>query len=202
MRPKSATFGSGAAVAAVAALLLAGCASAGGVQTLDGSPAAPVSPAAPGMSVAPATQAAAVPSSTVTTVILRVYQGYWTAQERAMASGHTAGSGLETYATGAALSAAYAASFQLSQAGLGMAGAPHNNPSVTAIGPTPGQPSGQTARIQDCLDVSGWHQVNLRTGQRQDPARGLTRYRVQATARTVGGIWMVSEVRTEVGQSC
>ncbi|WP_370084821.1 hypothetical protein [Streptacidiphilus sp. MAP12-16] len=188
----------------VAALGLVACSSGGSVQTLDGAPNASGSGASTpsaGVSVQP-TAPAVIPSGTTMVLVLRAYQGYWAAQVRALDSGTVTGSGLQTYATGAALSAAYSDSFRLGQDGLLMAGTPRSNPQVTGLGPEPGQPGAQSATITDCLDVTAWHQIDSKTRQLRDPAKRLTRYPVHVTARTVGGVWMISETRSETGKTC
>ena len=144
----------------------------------------------------------ALPTTTTSVLVLRAYAGYWAAQIKALDSGKVTGSGLQTYSTGAALSGAYTDSQRLNQAGLLMSGAPHNNPTVTGIGAAAPSSGVRTATVQDCLDITGWHQVDLKTHQLRDPAHRLTRYRVTATARTVGGVWMISDVHEYTGQSC
>ncbi|MFC1419573.1 hypothetical protein ACEZDE_23485 [Streptacidiphilus sp. N8-3] len=146
--------------------------------------------------------AAALPSGTTKVLVLRAYAGYWAAQVQALNSGQVTGSGLQTFTTGAALSAVNANSFRLTQAGLVMSGQPGRNPVVTAISAVAPSSGVQTATVEDCLDVSGWHQVDARTHQLRDPAQRLTRYRSVVTARTVGGVWMISAVRNETGTTC
>ncbi|MFC1411726.1 hypothetical protein ACEZCY_20935 [Streptacidiphilus sp. N1-12] len=171
------------------------------METLDGAPGtrAPDAPSA-GISTGPAS--AALPSGTTKVLVLRAYQGYWTAQVKALDSGKVSGSGLQTYTTGAALSAVNANAFRLTQAGLRMSGQPSRNPSVTALGPVAPGSGVQTATITDCLDVTAWHQIDATTGQLRDPAQRLTRYRTVVSARTVGGVWMISAVQNKTGQSC
>ncbi|MHA6765084.1 hypothetical protein [Streptacidiphilus sp. PAMC 29251] len=185
----------------MALLVLAGCSHGGGVETLDGAPAA-TAPAAPSAGISTGAAAADLPAGTTKVLVLRAYQNYWAAQVKALDSGKLAGSGLQTYATGAALSAVNANSFRLTQAGLLMSGQPARNPTVSAISAAATGSGVQTATIQDCLDVTGWHQIDAKTHQLRDPAQRLTRYRAVVTARTVGGIWMISAVQNRTGQSC
>ena len=180
---------------------LAGCSNGGGVQTIEGAPATS-GPARPSAGVSTGAAADAVPADTTQVLVLRAYQGYWAAQVQALNSGQVAGSGLQTFATGAALSAVDANSFRLTQAGLVMSGQPRRDPAVTAVGTADPASGVQTATIQDCLDVTGWHQVDAKTHQLRDPAQRLTRYRAVVTARTVGGVWMISAVENETGTSC
>jgi hypothetical protein len=139
---------------------------------------------------------------TTEVLVLRAYQAFWTAQVQALNSGRVTGSGLKTYATGAALSAVDADAFRLTQAGLVMSGAPHESPQVTAISAVAAGSGVQSATIADCLDVTGWHQIDQKTRQLRDPAQRLTRYRVLVTARTVGGVWMISQVQNRTDSPC
>ena len=179
---------------------LTACSSGGGVQTLDGA-SAPSRAALPSAGVSTGA-AAALPDGTTKVLVLRAYQGFWAAQVQALDTGKLAGSGLQTYATGAALSAVDANSFRLTQAGLLMSGQPGRDPVVTSVSAVAQASGVQTATIHDCLDVTGWHQVDATTHQLRDPAKRLTRYPVVVTARTVGGVWMVSVVRSATDQTC
>jgi hypothetical protein len=184
--------------------VLTGCSHGGGVQTLDGATAASGASAGavPSAGVSTGAAVAALPSGTTKVLVLRAYQGFWAAQVQALDSGQAAGSGLQTFATGAALSAVDANSFRLTQAGLVMSGQPRRNPTVTAISAVAPGSGVQTATIEDCLDVTDWHQIDAKTHQLRDPAQRLTRYRAVVTARTVGGVWMVSAVRNKTGETC
>jgi hypothetical protein len=143
-----------------------------------------------------------VPDGTTKVLVLRAYTGYWNAQVQALDSGQLAGAGVGTYSTGAALTTVNATSFRLTQAGMVMSGQPGHNPVVSALGAADPKTGARTATITDCVDVTGWHQVDAKTRQLRDPAVRLTRYRAVVTARTVGGVWMISEVSNQVGQSC
>ena len=203
MRHMGRTLRCGAAIAAAAASatpVLAACSSGGTVQTLPST--AQTAALAPSAGVSLQAAASALPSSTTAVLVLRAYAGYWAAQVKALDSGVVTGSGLQTYSIGTALSGAYTDSQRLNQAGLLMSGAPRNHPAVTEIGTVAPSSGVQSATVQDCLDITGWHQIDHSTRQLRDPAQRLTRYRVTATARTVGGVWMISEVREDTGQSC
>jgi hypothetical protein len=187
-------FAVGAASLLFPALLVA-C-GVGGAQTLDGAPSDEPTPSAPAVLSAP-TQVG--PDAEL---VLRAYQGYWAAQIRAMSTGRADGSNLSTYATDAALSDSYADVVRLVAGGLVMSGAPRSSASVTALGPLAGAAGESQATVVDCLDVSGWHQVVKSTGQVEEPAKRLSRYWVVATARTVGGVWMISQITRETGRTC
>ncbi|WP_370095366.1 hypothetical protein [Streptacidiphilus sp. MAP12-20] len=185
-----------ALLSALLAALLAACGNGGGAETLNGAPSNPATPAVPSGLAAPAL------SSDAAQLVLRAYSGYWAAEVQAMSTGQADGSDLSTYATGAALSDSYADVVRLVTNGLLMSGAPHNSPRVTGVGPLPGAADESQATLVDCLDVSGWHQVNAKGGQVNEPAKRLTRYPVVVTARTVGGVWMISQIARETGKSC
>src|SRR4051794_15435590 len=179
------------ALGAIAPFVLASCSSGGGVETLHAASGPTASPL-PSAGVSTRAATTQVPSGTTRVLVLRAYTGYWTAQVKALNSGQLAGAGLGTYVTGAALSAANANSFRLTRAGMLMTGQPLHNPVVTALGPIDSTTGSQTATLTDCVDVTGWHQIDAKTHQLQDPAKRLTRYRAVVTARTVGGVWMIS----------
>jgi hypothetical protein len=180
---------------------LVACSGGGSVQTLDGASGTAVA-AAPTAGVSTRAASAVLPAGVTAELVLRAYQGFWTAQVKALNSGQIPGSGLQTYATGAALSGVDANAFRLSQAGMRMSGQPLRSPKVTAIGPVAAASGVQTATLDDCLDVSGWHQIDSTTHQLRDPATRLSRYRVVVTARTVGGVWMISAVQNRTDQTC
>ncbi|WP_143094494.1 hypothetical protein [Streptacidiphilus jiangxiensis] len=186
----------GAALLATLGALLTACGNGGSAQTLDGASASPYSPPPPGLSSAKAVD------GPVAVVVLRVYQGYWAAQIRAMATGRADGSDLSTYATGAALSESYADVVRLVSGGLRMAGAPRIRPVVTAVGSLPGARGESQATLQDCLDVSDWHQVTADGKGISEPDHRLLRYSLVVTARTVEGAWMISQVTRETGRTC
>lgn len=184
--------------------LISACSSgSSGVQTLHGSPGGdPTPPPAPPVAVA-----SAGPNGVAAELVLRAYQGYWGAQVRAFANGSVAGADLSTYATGSALSDSYANVVRLQLGGLRMTGTPADSPRVTRIDGASGSASAgkgalavQTADLYDCLDVSGWHQVH--SGATVPPGKGPSRYVVEATAKTVDGVWKIATVDREMSKSC
>ncbi|MBF9066586.1 hypothetical protein [Streptacidiphilus fuscans] len=187
-----------AAVVTVASCvaLLAGCASGGGAETLNGAPSKDATPPAPAGLAAPSV---AGPDADF---VLRAYAGYWAAQVRAMSTGQADGSDLSTYATSEALSDSYADLVRLDGDGMRMRGAPVSHPKVTSVGAMSGAKGIDQATVVDCLDVTGWHQVLGSNGRIADPARRLTRYQVVATARTVGGVWMITQITRETDKPC
>jgi hypothetical protein len=119
-----------------------------------------------------------------------------------MSTGQADGSDLSTYATSQALSDSYADLVRLDGDGLRMRGAPVSHPKVTSVGAMSGATGIDQATVVDCLDVTGWHQVLAANGRIADPARRLTRYQVVATARTVGGVWMITQITRETDKPC
>ncbi|WP_370062108.1 hypothetical protein [Streptacidiphilus sp. MAP5-3] len=185
-----------AASAAFSVAVLAGCGSGGSAETLNGAPSKEATPPAPAGLAAPSV---AGPDADF---VLRAYAGYWAAQVRAMSTGQADGSDLSTYATGEALSDSYADVVRLVGGGLRMRGAPVSDPKVTSVGALSGASGVDQATVVDCLDVSGWHQVLASSGRTDEPATRLTRYQVVATARTVRGVWMISQITRETDKPC
>ncbi|WP_055588959.1 hypothetical protein [Peterkaempfera griseoplana] len=187
----------------LAALLLAGCADsgAGSVDHLDNRPATPAAGAAPDTSAAPAPST--VPDTgregAVARQVLARYTGWWQAQTTAYADSSRSGAGLSLFATGSALSSALANLHRLREAGMVMQGQPRSDARVMALHLTS---SPQTAAIEDCLDVSGWHQADAHTKQLRDPRQRLSRYVVTATATSTSAGWLISDLKAHTGQSC
>lgn len=188
-------------ITGISGIALAACSTGGQAQTFDGRSTGTAS-AAPSAGVSTRAAAAALPAGVTTVLILRAYQGFWAAQVQALDTGDLTGSELPTYSTGQALSAVDGTAFRLTQAGLRMSGAPNRVPRVTAIGPVSAADGVQTATIQDCVDVTGWHQVDAATHRLRDPAKRVTRYQSLVTARTVGGVWMITTVQDRTDRTC
>jgi hypothetical protein len=181
---------------ALLVLVCTACGAGGSAQTLDGTAA--------GAATAPAP----VPSSPIPSTgaqgaagvqVLGVYRNYWAAQRKALDTATATGSGLQTYATGQALSDSLADVVRLVRTGLVMQGAPTDSPVVTSVEL---QSNPQTATLYDCLDVSGWHQVTAHDHRNADPARRLTRYVLSVQAQTVGSTWMISAIDRRTDLSC
>ncbi|WP_377272308.1 hypothetical protein [Peterkaempfera sp. SMS 1(5)a] len=187
----------------LAALLLAGCADsgAGSVDHLGSRPASPTTREAPDTSAAPAPSP--VPDTgrdgAVARQVLARYSDWWRAQATAYADSSRSGAGLSLFATGSALSAALANLHRLREAGMVMQGQPRSDARVTALNLTS---SPQTAAIEDCLDVSGWHQADAHSKQLRDPRQRLSRYVVTATATSTSDGWLISDLRQRTGQTC
>ncbi|WP_406207082.1 hypothetical protein OH807_34105 [Kitasatospora sp. NBC_01560] len=131
--------------------------------------------------------------------LLKTYQDWWQAQAEAYGQPDSDGSALETYATGTALRDALVNLGQLHAAKLVMIGSPRNSPVVRSVdlGADP-----QTAVIEDCLDVTGWHQADATTHAVKDPPQRLTRYVATVSARKFQTRWLIQEFKREVDRTC
>lgn len=132
-------------------------------------------------------------------VVLRSYQSWWDAQTDAFGRSDSDGSQLQAYSTGLALSGVVANLHQLHEAKLVMIGSPRNSPVVKAINLTSDP---QTSVIEDCLDVTGWHQADATTKTVKDPQQRLTRYIATVSLRKSDDRWMVVDFKREVGRTC
>ena len=188
-----------------AALLLAGCGSGSGSGSADRLGSRPVSPA-----VSPAVTGTLLgapspavpdngPDAAAARQVLALYTGWWQAQATAYSQGSRASTGLRLYATGQALSGSLVNLHRLQEAGMAMQGRPRSNARVTALDLTS---TPHTATVEDCLDVSGWHQIDARTKKLRDPRHRLARYTVTATLRTVGKAWLVTRLTSETERTC
>lgn len=189
--------------APLALLLLTGCGVSGGgtVDHLGDRP--PQSTPAASQDLPAPTAPSAVPGTgrqgAVARQVLARYTGWWQAQATAYADTSKSGVALSLFATGQALSTALANLHRLQEAGMVMQGHPRNNARVTALhlGSTP-----QTASVEDCLDVSGWHQADARSGQLRDPRHRFSRYVVTATARNTARGWLITDLTSRTERTC
>ncbi|MFI9272696.1 hypothetical protein ACIGXM_18525 [Kitasatospora sp. NPDC052896] len=146
---------------------------------------------------------AAVPSSgpdaAVARVVLRAYQAWWAAQVQAFATGDQTGAQVRAYSNGQALSQVLVSLQQLHQAQLVMTGAPATDPVVRQLDL---RSSPQSAVIEDCVDVTGWHQADAHSGAIEDPPQRLTRYPATVVLRINDSSWKVFEFNREAGRTC
>jgi hypothetical protein len=180
-----------AASAAVAALLAAaGCSSSKHTDAL------------PPTSAAPATSASASPSDPAAAdkaAVLDVYSKFWAEQVKAYAQGQVTGTDLNKYAANLALSSARAGVNNDTQAGFVLKGAPKNDAKVDAIDVTA---SPKKATLTDCLDVSGWTPVDIKTGAAKPVTNKNLKYVVTATALLEGSAWMITEINSDMSRPC
>ncbi|GGQ69707.1 hypothetical protein [Kitasatospora griseola] len=127
------------------------------------------------------------------------YQAWWDVRTEAFKRSNSDGTALGQYATGNALSEALLSLTQLHDAKLVMTGAPKTSPLVKTLDL---QASPPTATIEDCLDVSGWHQVDAATQQIKDPQQRPSRYPVTAVLKRYGNRWLIADFTREVTKTC
>ncbi|WP_441249036.1 hypothetical protein [Kitasatospora sp. McL0602] len=132
-------------------------------------------------------------------LVLSAYQDWWRAQTEAFSRSDSDGSQLQVYSTGKALSGALASLHQLHEAKLVMIGAPRNSPVVRALNPTSAP---NTSTIEDCLDVTGWHQADAVSKAIRDPQQRLTRYLATVSLRRTEGRWIIVDFEREVDRTC
>ncbi|WP_329570201.1 hypothetical protein [Kitasatospora sp. NBC_01266] len=132
-------------------------------------------------------------------VVLRTYQDWWAAQVSAYSGADPNGAQVRAYSNGTALGNVLLSLHSLREAKLVMTGKPVLSPVVQSLELNG---SSQSAVIEDCVDVSGWHQSDPSDGSLKDPPQRLTRYPAQAVLRLDGSIWMVFEFNREAGRTC
>ncbi|MCX4745247.1 hypothetical protein OG455_06875 [Kitasatospora sp. NBC_01287] len=132
-------------------------------------------------------------------VVLGAYQDWWAAQVAAYSGADPNGAQVKAYSNGTALGNILLSLHSLHAAKLVMTGEPVLSPVVRSLDLNG---SSQSAVIEDCVDVSGWHQSDPSSGALKDPPQRLTRYPAQAVLRLDGSIWMVFEFTREAGRTC
>jgi hypothetical protein len=132
-------------------------------------------------------------------VVLRTYQDWWAAQVKAYAGNDPQGAQVRVYSADVALTNVLVSLRSLQGAKLVMTGQPVLNPVVKSLDLSG---SIQTAVIQDCVDVSGWHQTDPSNGSLKDAPQHLTRYPATAVLRSSGALWKVFQFNRETGRTC
>ncbi|SHN30914.1 hypothetical protein [Streptomyces yunnanensis] len=123
--------------------------------------------------------------------VLGTYREFWAAQTKAYAQANVSGTDLKKYATADALSRAEGDILSLQRAGVVTEGQPKSSPQVTALALQKKVPA---ATITDCLDISGWRQVEKKTGKDVPRNNALTRYVTVVSAEKWGKQWMILKV--------
>ncbi len=189
----------------ILALLLGGCSSSGAGGSADrlGANAPTVAAVTP---VTPSGGSANVgnaptdgPEGAAGREAVRAYQNWWRAQAEAYGRTDSDGSGFRSFASGQALTDALVDLKELHEAKLVMTGEPRNSPVVKSLDVT-ADPN--TAVIEDCLDVSGWHQADAVTRAVKDPPDRATRYVATVSLRLFQTRWLIDEFKREVGRTC
>ncbi|MFF8771127.1 hypothetical protein [Kitasatospora sp. NPDC015120] len=187
------------------ALLLAGCASGGSggstdrlgtsAPTVAGVTAVPPSGGSANVGNAPTDG----PEGAAARLALSTYQDWWQAQAEEYGKTDSDGSRFRTFASGQALTDALVSLKRLQDAKLVMTGEPRTSAVVKSVDLT-ADPN--TAVIEDCLDVSGWHQADAVTHAVKDPPDRLGRYVATVSLRQFQTRWLVNEFKREVGRTC
>ncbi|MFJ7279282.1 hypothetical protein [Kitasatospora sp. NPDC098663] len=189
----------------VLVLLLGACASGGSGGSVDRlGTAAPsvagVDPVPPsGGSVNTSIAPTDGPEGAMGRLALKTYQDWWQAQTEAFGRSDSDGFALETYSSGRALTDTLVSLRQLRDAKLVMTGTPRNSAVVKAIDL---KADPQTAVIEDCVDVSGWHRVDAVTQVAKDPGDRLNRYVATASLRWFQARWLIYDFKREVDRAC
>ncbi|WP_156178469.1 hypothetical protein [Saccharothrix sp. ST-888] len=139
------------------------------------------------------------PEGAVGRVVLRTYQSWWDAKVDAFGRLDSDGAQLSAYSGGQALSDSMASLHQLHEAKMVMVGLPRTSPRVSQVDL---KANPQTAVVEDCLDVSEWHQADAASGATKDPQQRLSRYLAVTKLRKSGNSWLIVEVTREVGRTC
>ncbi|MFF1905871.1 hypothetical protein [Kitasatospora sp. NPDC058218] len=186
-------------------MLLSACASGGGAGSVDhlGTDAptvAGVNPVTPSggsanVGIAPTDG----PEGAVGRLVLSTYQDWWQTQVAEFGRTDSDGSPFETYSSGKALGDALVNLRQLHDAKLVMIGSPRNSPVVKTVDL---KADPQTAVIEDCLDVTDWHQADATTRAVKDPPRRFTRYIATVSLRQFQARWLIHEFKREVDRTC
>ncbi|GAA2748217.1 hypothetical protein [Kitasatospora cinereorecta] len=132
-------------------------------------------------------------------IVLRSYQAWWDAQTDAFGRSDSDGSQLRELSSGQALSETLATLDELHRTKLVMTGAPRNSPVVRALDLKADPP---TAVVEDCLDVSAWHQADSVSKTVKDPAQRYSRYVVTVGLRKADSRWLIVSYQREVGRTC
>lgn len=139
------------------------------------------------------------PEGAAARLVLRTYQDWWRVQTETFGRSGSDGLALQSYSSGRALADTLVNLQKLQDLKLVMIGEPRNSPVVKSLSLTADP---QTAVIEDCLDVTGWHQADAVTRATKDPAQRLSRYVVTASLRKFEAHWLIYEFTREVGRSC
>ncbi|MFD8595512.1 hypothetical protein ACFV1L_10965 [Kitasatospora sp. NPDC059646] len=127
------------------------------------------------------------------------YQSWWDVRTEVFERSNSDGTALGQYATGPALSEALLSLAQLHDAKLVMTGRAKTSPVVRNLDLKANPP---TATVEDCLDVTDWHQADAATRQIKDPKPRLSRYPATALLKKYGNRWLIADFTPEVAKTC
>ena len=174
-----------AALSMSAALTLAGCSNS---HTPSPTPSAP--------NMAPSSTD---PTTAAKQQVLASYRDMWAAEVKAYSTGSLQNVALEDYAGDKALAGIRETAIFYQDHGIVLKGKPKLSPMVTAIDVT-GSPA--TAAITDCIDSSAFVQVYKATGKPVDLADTNRRHVETATARMIGGKWLIMATTIDRARKC
>ncbi|MER5740464.1 hypothetical protein ABT117_33025 [Streptomyces sp. NPDC002262] len=131
---------------------------------------------------------------------LKAYTAMWTEQMKAYAKADTKGTNLEKYVSLVALGQIRLDLARMKQAGTVATGELGHEPEVTALDTT-GPLS--KATVQDCLDLSGWKTVRVKTGETIPlPSAQPRRYLATATVEKWPTGWIVTTYTPDGEHTC
>ncbi|MFF3675966.1 hypothetical protein ACFYYS_18590 [Streptomyces sp. NPDC002120] len=155
--------------------------------------------AAPPPSPTTSPSPSADPQAAEKTALLGVYRAFWDAQLKVYASGSTKDTGIEKVASDKAYSKVQTTRAYYVGNGSIMKGEPLLSPSVSALdmGKTP--PAGT---ITDCVDTTGYIQVNKESGQPIETLDTKRRHLSTYTALKIGGAWQIRDLEIDRDRTC
>ncbi|GLW68136.1 hypothetical protein Kpho02_04350 [Kitasatospora phosalacinea] len=127
------------------------------------------------------------------------YQDWWDVQVEVLGRSDSDGVELRQYATGTAFTDTAISLTQLHDARLVMVGRPRTSPVLKSLDLQANPP---TATIDDCLDVSDWHQADAATKEIKDPQQRLSRFPATAVLKKYGNRWLIADFTREVTKTC
>lgn len=128
------------------------------------------------------------PLDAASAAVLAAYKGYWAAKVAAWADPtKEPGPELGTYAVDTAYSDAVSSIFDFRRQGIAVMGQPVLNPAIANVNPT----GAGSATITDCVDVSDWKPVFVKTGQSALAPGQSPRVLTNSTAVFYGGRWVI-----------
>ncbi|WP_157531946.1 MULTISPECIES: hypothetical protein [unclassified Kitasatospora] len=187
----------------LALLLLTSCGASEGGSPTDRLPDVTAAPTVPAVTPSGSAVVQNAPTEgvdgAVGRVVLRAYQGWWEARITVFGQPEQDPAAVRAFAADQALGDTLITRQQLRDAKLVMVGTPRNSPLVKSIRLTENPPS---ATVEDCVDVTDWHQADAGTKALRDPAQRLTRYVATATLRKADSRWLIVDFKREESRSC
>ncbi|MGW6412305.1 hypothetical protein ACWF95_34645 [Streptomyces vinaceus] len=174
------------AIATTVAAVTAGCA--------KDTKAAPA-PSSPTASPSPSTD----PQAAEKTELLDVYRAFWDAQLKVYASGSTKNTGIEKVATDKAYAKIQATRSYYVDHGSIMKGEPVLSPTISVLDMSKTPPAGT---ITDCVDTTGYVQVNKDSGEPVATLDSKRRHITTYTTLKIGGAWQIRDLEIDRDRTC